>query len=75
MHGQFQLTDDQLAIREVAQRFTAKLSGVPPWAYGFVRMLVSLATGVGHICTSRPRPTEPSFPLRLTLRGMPVLVV
>jgi alkylation response protein AidB-like acyl-CoA dehydrogenase len=23
MHGQFQLTDDQLAIREVAQRFTA----------------------------------------------------
>ncbi|MDZ4138380.1 MAG: acyl-CoA dehydrogenase family protein, partial [Erythrobacter sp.] len=23
MYGQFQLTDDQLAIREVAQRFTA----------------------------------------------------
>ena len=23
MHGQFQLTEDQLAIREVAQRFTA----------------------------------------------------
>jgi hypothetical protein len=28
--------------------FTASDSGVPPCAYGFVRELVSLATGVGH---------------------------
>ncbi len=30
MHGQFQLTDDQLAIREVAQRFTA--DAITPFA-------------------------------------------
>jgi alkylation response protein AidB-like acyl-CoA dehydrogenase len=30
MHGQFQLTDDQLAIREVAQRFTA--DNITPYA-------------------------------------------
>ncbi|ASJ89492.1 acyl-CoA dehydrogenase family protein [Porphyrobacter sp. CACIAM 03H1] len=30
MHGQFQLTDDQLAIREVAQRFTA--DNITPFA-------------------------------------------
>jgi hypothetical protein len=32
--------------------FTARLSGVPPCAYGTVRELVSLATGVGH----KPKP-------------------
>jgi hypothetical protein len=31
--------------------FTARLKGVPPCAYGLLRELVSLATGVGHSFT------------------------